>query len=205
MRLIAGLVLAAMLLTALVGEKQEVSAHSGTWYVSKSNGTYLRTCPATSCGKVTLLLKWQEVTARKHRGNWAYVNVDDLGGWVSLNVIKPVASAPAAPVSSGAETCFWDTWGSTVCAEQWVADAVWNAANAYGVSYWTLMTLAACESSFNIYEVSWAGAIGLFQWMPETWDWIGQGDIWSVSDQAYSTAWAFANGYQSHWDCYWRI
>jgi hypothetical protein len=201
-KLIVALLIAASVLLPLT---TETSAHSGTWYVSKSNGTYLRTCPSTSCGKVALLLKWTEVTATKHRGNWAYVRFDDLGGWVSLNVIRPVVSAPAAPVSSGAETCFWDTWGSTVCAEQWVADAVWNAAAYYGVSYWTMMTLAACESGFYIYEVSWAGAIGLFQFLPDTFYDFSNGDVWSVHDQSHAAALAISQGYGWYWDCWERI
>jgi len=179
------------------------SAHSGNWYVSKWNGTYLRSCPAGTCKKLVLIPANGVVTANRHRGNWAGVTYNGTFGWVSLNVIRPVAPPP--PASTGAATCFGNSWGQTVCAEQWVADEVWNAANTYGVSYSSLMALAACESNFDYGLVEWSGAIGLFQWMPSTWAWLGSGDIWSVHDQAYSTARAIANGYASHWVCWYRI
>ena len=203
MRLVVSLVLVALALTFV---PEDTDAHSGDWYVSKWNGTYLRTCPSTSCGKILLIPNGGVITLDRHRGNWAMGWYGDYRGWVSLNVIRAVAApAPQPPASGGSEACFNNTWGSTVCAPQWMADEIASAAATYGVSYWTLMSVAACESNFDPATTGWAGEVGIFQWIPSTWEWIGQGDRYNTYDQIWATARAFANGYAGHWTCYHRI
>ena len=203
MRRIVCVALCALVVGGLL-RMGEAEAHSGTWIIVKPNGTFLRTCPATTCGKVVLAPNGAKVRLDRHRGTWAYAYYGDFKGWLSLGTVRSAAPA-AQPVASAPATCFANTWGQVVCAEQWVANEVYAAANAYGVSFYTLMALAACESNFNYNLVEYSGATGLFQYLPSTWDWIGMGSIWSVHDQARTTAWAFANGLQSHWVCYYRI
>ena len=205
MRFVATAILfAAFLLSPL--SARDATAHGDQWTVTKSNGTYLRTCPATTCRKVLLLGNGAVVTLDRHRGTWAYAYYGDAKGWLSLNVVRQVqVPAPQPPASTGAQTCFWNTWGSTVCAPQWMADEIARAASTYGVSYWTLMSVAACESNFDPATTGWAGEVGIFQWIASTWAWIGQGDRYNTYDQIWATASAFARGYASHWTCWYRI
>ena len=204
--LVMALFVTGIVMTAIPEGTTE--AHSGNWTVVKGGGTFLRTCPATSCRRVVLVGNGDTVRLDRHRGNWAYAYYGDFKGWLSLGTVRQVAAAPAAPsqpVTTGSQACFGNTWGATVCAPQWMADEIANAASYYGVSYWTLMSVAACESNFDPATTGWAGEVGIFQWIDSTWAWIGRGDRYSTYDQIWATAWAFANGYDSHWTCYYRI
>lgn len=173
-------------------------AHSGKYVVTGGNGLNLRTKPSN--GRIIEVIPYGAIVeAHKHRGNWMFLTYDGEQGWASLTYLAKY-KAPRARSS-----CFDNTWGEVVCAPGWISDAIYSAAAYYGVSSWLMLSIAACESNFDPSTVGWAGEIGIFQWLPSTWDWIGQGSIWDTWDQAYSTAWALANGYASHWTCYWRV
>jgi len=117
-------------------------------------------------------------------------------------LVTPLSSSEKV---SASEACYPNTWGDVVCAPDWINEAVWEASQFYGASHWELMSVAACESNFDPDTYGPYGEVGLFQWMPETWDWIAYGDRWDSYDQIWSSAWAFANGYQSHWTCFYRV
>lgn len=113
-----------------------------------------------------------------------------------------------APSPAGAHpNCYANTWGDVVCADDWIADIVWDAASWYGVDFDWLMMVAACESNFRPETVGPYGEIGLFQFMPSTFTWMagGSGDIWSTADQAFIASWAFSQGLSGHWTCAWRV
>lgn len=85
-----------------------------------------------------------------------------------------------------------------------------NAALEFDVDPARLEAVAFCESSLLAEpRVGQAQELGWFQWQPRTWEWLarisGLGYTWrDIVDeraQARLTAWAFANGYASHWSC----
>ena len=89
-----------------------------------------------------------------------------------------------------------------------------GAANRYGVSSARLLAIARCESSFSTTVVNHSyvapdgtSPTGLFQYIGSTWRSFssqagyGGASIFDATAQANVTAWAFANGYASHWEC----
>lgn len=84
----------------------------------------------------------------------------------------------------------------------WIVDAIYHAADRYGVSGDWLLSTARCESQLNpdAYNPR-TGDCGLFQFNPDTWRQWGGGDIWSVYDQCDLAAWAFSRGLHTHWCC----
>lgn len=179
-----------------------VDAHSGRWYVNSENGLRLRQCPSADCKSIRTIPFQGVVTAFKHRGNWAQIQYKSSIGWVSLDFIQKNKPEKAA---SGLQTCFPNSWGQVVCAPEWIAETVYAAASYYGVRYYTMMSLAACESNYVTSEYSWAGAIGIFQFLESTFYSYGSGDVWSVSDQSRVAAYMISIGEIGQWDCSWRI
>jgi hypothetical protein len=86
-------------------------------------------------------------------------------------------------------------------------------ANHYGVSADRLLRIAECESGYSSVAVNrnyYAGGgnpSGIFQYLPATWAsfsakaGLAGASIWDYRAQARVTAWAFANGLSSHWEC----
>ena len=70
-----------------------------------------------------------------------------------------------------------------------------------------LYALAECESGFNTEAIGKAGEIGLFQYLPSTWNWFNEIrgtdlDIYNPDHQRDMTEWAWQNDLESHWTCY---
>ena len=89
-----------------------------------------------------------------------------------------------------------------------------DAANRYGVSSARLLAIAKCESTFSPTIVNHSyvapdgtSPTGLFQYIGSTWRSFssqagyGGASIYDATAQANVTAWAFAHGYASHWEC----
>ena len=89
-----------------------------------------------------------------------------------------------------------------------------DAANRYGVSSAQLLAIARCESTFSPTVVNYSyvapdgtSPTGLFQYIGSTWRSFssqagyGGASIFDATAQANVTAWAFAHGYASHWEC----
>ena len=89
-----------------------------------------------------------------------------------------------------------------------------DAANRYGVSSARLLAIARCESTFsptivnhNYVAPDGTSPTGLFQYIGSTWRSFssqagyGGASIYDATAQANVTAWAFANGHASHWEC----
>lgn len=186
-------------LIAVASTPTPTEAHSGTYTVSAQHGLRLRDRPSKSARVKLTMPHGARVTAYKHRGNWMYLSYDGVYGWASLDYLVKGSAARAR------SSCYANSWGDVVCAEDWVADDVADASAYYGVNYDTLMALAACESNFVVDEVSWAGAIGLFQFLPDTFYDFSDGDVWSVRDQSYAAANALSRGYGYYWDCWSRV
>lgn len=183
------------------------SAHSGTWQVNAGNGLNLRTGPGGSYARIETMANGTYVKARGHSGNWMKLTSYTTGntGWAWLAYLVPAGgssgSTPAAP--SGLQRCFFNYWGQTPCAADWVAQTIYNAAVRYGASYWALMSVAACESDFVIYAYNGGGPVyGIFQFRWETFYGNGGWDgIYSVYAQADVAARMFARGLAWQWDC----
>ncbi len=87
-------------------------------------------------------------------------------------------------------------------------NTVAEAAAYYGVSADYLWSVVGCETGYT-YRTDLTGRFGEygpFQFMESTFYWLaelsGHGGSWgSAYDQAWVAAWAFANGYASHWVC----
>lgn len=76
----------------------------------------------------------------------------------------------------------------------------------YGCNSQQLYRVMMCESSGNPLAYNKSGASGLFQFMPNTWNYFSRisgiyGDIWDAEDQIHLAAWAFSNGLSYHWVC----
>lgn len=176
-------------------------AHSGTWYVVRDAGAVVRSCPSRDCRRLDRIWYGDAVTAIRHSGRWLkFTDGNGITGWSPLAYFSP-----DNPYGGGYDTCWNNTWGDVVCAPDWIAADIAAAADAYGIDYYTMFALAACENNFDPDAVGPYGEIGIYQWLPDTWDWLGSGDIWSVADQAYATARALAWGYGWLWTCYGRI
>lgn len=205
MRVLLASLLIATLLS--VAAPSFAHAHTGTYYVTAGNGLNMRTYPNGS-SRIKMKLPYRTaVNAIRHNGNWVKVAYNGVAGWVAGSYISksyPGGSSSGTSGASGYGTCFDNTWGQVICAPQWIADNIANAAAYYGVSYSTLMRLAACESDYVTDLVSWAGAIGVFQFLPDTFYDFSSGDVWSVHDQAYAAARAISRGYGWYWDCWGR-
>ena len=88
-----------------------------------------------------------------------------------------------------------------------VASAIHAAAVRHGVNEAYLFKVSWCESRWTPWATSRGGHRGLFQFADGTWrwmswraGWVGASpyDAWAAADVA---AWAFSQGYASHWSC----
>lgn len=191
----------AILLAILIPAR--VEAHHGSYFVAKGNGTYVRTCGRSTCRKVVFAAYGEIVTARGSNGHgWEKVSYGDATGYVYFKTLSRYVDPPS---EESASYCVDNTWGDYICAPDWIGEAIVAGADAYGVSEWYMLSLAACESNFNPDEYSWAGAVGIFQFLPDTFYSYGSGDIWSVWDQSYVAASMIAAGKSYQWDCSYRI
>jgi hypothetical protein len=88
-----------------------------------------------------------------------------------------------------------------------VVAIIHERAAAHGVSGARLERIARCESGphLNRWAVGRQGEQGLFQLHPNGLRRLfyqrGFTDVWDVEQQASFAAWAFANGFASHWSC----
>ena len=114
-----------------------------------------------------------------------------------VNTVTQTKTASAAPVVSGN-----------------IQQIIVDAANRYGVSSARLLAIARCESTFsptivnhNYVAPDGTSPTGLFQYIGSTWRSFssqagyGGASIYDATAQANVTAWAFANGHASHWEC----
>lgn len=92
---------------------------------------------------------------------------------------------------------------------QEVESAMHSAAVTHGVSEGWLRRVAWCESRWRpwVDNTQGSGAQGLFQFMPRTWRWMSSQAGWAGASPydpwaaSHVAAWAFRNGYASHWSC----
>jgi soluble lytic murein transglycosylase-like protein len=216
------LVLSTIVGTGMLAPKDGVAQTKGVTQepvelqVSAEIGLNVRTGPGMEYEIITALPFATTVVEIDRSGDWVKVNYDGEKGWSHGNWLVEAGSLRAveAEVEELPETggyaapsgvCVDSTWNSVDCAPDYIAEAIFSAAAYYGVDPWVLARVAACESHFDPYAVGAAGEIGLFQWFTDEWAAYGSGDIWNVWDQAYATAWSFANGRASHWVCYGRL
>ncbi len=106
------------------------------------------------------------------------------------------ASASSSPTASTTEPIYGDT----------VHDAIYKAAQHWGVSYWYLVRLATCESGLNPGAYNPSGASGLFQFMPSTYAAyaarIGEGgSLWNAYSNANVAAYMISQGQAYQWTC----
>ncbi len=64
-----------------------------------------------------------------------------------------------------------------------------------------LKDIIFCESTCNPNAVSYAGATGLLQFMPRTWNWQGGGDINNPYEQIEKGLEMYRKGMANHWCC----
>ena len=68
------------------------------------------------------------------------------------------------------------------------------------------LKIARCESGLDQNKIGKAGEMGIFQYLPKTWNWFNKLrrtdlDILKVNDQTEMTKWAWENGYKDYWTC----
>jgi hypothetical protein len=83
---------------------------------------------------------------------------------------------------------YWDNYINTLDATE-------------GEKSW-LSRIAFCESTCNPNAISSAGATGLMQFMPRTWNWMGGGDINSPYEQIGKALMMYRKGMANHWCCH---
>jgi uncharacterized protein YraI len=135
---------------------------------------------------------WYQV---RYAGRLGYA----FGEWIGPDTGNPVSSAAYAPPMPAA---------TLPQAGGGYQTTVYAAAAAYGVSGDYLWWVHGCETGYTYRHDLWGpnGEYGPFQYMNATYYWLADlsgigGSINDPVSQAYVTAWAFANGYSSHWVC----
>lgn len=86
-----------------------------------------------------------------------------------------------------------------------IESVIRSAAAEFGVSGDRMVRVARCESTLNPSAKNGKYG-GLYQFSDQTWVWFAGmsgigGSKWDASSAARMAAWAFANGYASHWEC----
>lgn len=165
----------------------------------------------------------------KQEGPWFHVKFGEVKGWVSgwlttfdVDPNYCLGPIPAELPSVVAPAVVTDDTGASpvdapvtleapapVSTGGGYADTVAAAAATYGVSFDYLWSVVGCETGYTYdpyYGYGAAGEWGPFQFLPDTFYWLasisGIGGEWQDPySQAYVAAWAFANGYASHWTC----
>lgn len=86
--------------------------------------------------------------------------------------------------------------------EKAVRACIWHAAKKYEVSYDTLLRKARCESDLNPSATN-GTHIGLFQFLPSTWDTTPykRRDPWRAKWNALGAAWMHSVGRGGEWTC----
>ena len=108
--------------------------------------------------------------------------------------------------------CVLASWLTLSCADTLaqspeVRAAIHQAATRHGVSERWLRDVAWCESRYLSWATGRAGEQGLMQFLPGTWRWMSARAGWAGASPydpyaaADVAAWAFRNGYASHWSC----
>ena len=137
-----------------------------------------------------------------------------LPRWIQSSAIVPTAKAPTIDVAKEG-TKIPDTPKPTsqpviLPSSNRLKEYVTKATSLYGLDEETTQTIIRvidCESDFNMKAVGKAGELGMAQFMTGTWQWFNKLrgtdlNILNGEDQADQIAWAFKNGFASHWTCY---
>ena len=107
-----------------------------------------------------------------------------------FEMYQPTVTVPTryAIRTSTGDCDYWysyiDTLEATTGERKWLKDIIF------------------CESTCRADAVSPAGATGLLQFMPRTWDWMGGGDIHDPYEQIDLALYMFRKGMASHWCCH---
>lgn len=127
----------------------------------------------------------------------------------TTTVPKPTTTKPkpttTKPVTTKAPTTTVPATTGDVSYHGSVQDIIRAAANEFGVSPDRLLRVARCESTFNPSARNGQYG-GLFQFSDKTFNWFASmsgisGSKWDAVSSSRVAAWAFANGYASHWEC----
>lgn len=92
-----------------------------------------------------------------------------------------------------------------------VVAVVEAAAAEFGQDAEAMLKVAHCESTFRLEAVGKAGEIGLFQFMPRTWERNGarlgytMEDVWDPVAQSRVTAEMWSRGQAYQWSCWRRL
>jgi len=184
----------------------QVMAYYGTdiWAGPGREYAWLSSVP---CGTYLTSLGDQE-------GEWFRVYYGAVEGWVTgwettFDVVPNYCQEPSLPAPEvQAEEVTQEEAQQPLSVGGGYADTVAAAAATYGVSFDWLWAVVGCETgyTYNLGTVGAAGEYGPFQFMESTFYWMAEmsgigGSWYDPVDQAYVAAWAFANGYSSHWTC----
>lgn len=162
----------------------------------------LRSCHSHTCKRLIHIQEGQVVTVANYWDNWGYgyVGEGEISGWIDLSKFKRDARPDKM------KRCYDTTFGYTVCAPDWISEAITHEAKRYKVPRNLLMQIAACESDFKPQTLGAAGEIGIFQWLPSTWNSPGVvGDIHDTWNQTTNAAKFISQGYAYWWTCWRRI
>lgn len=126
-----------------------------------------------------------------------------IGSLTQLNTI--IQEQPHLIQSARAETV-------EPAPAQTIESMIATQANIWGIHPGRFLATAKCESGLRhegVYGDN-GKAYGIMQFHRGTFDWFAkmygkQMDYYSREDQIELAAWAFANGYASHWTCFNRL
>jgi hypothetical protein len=176
--------------------------------VTAGIGLNLRACPSLDCQVYDVMPygAWAAIVSGPDANGWYQVTYGGttgyaFGAWLSDGGVEPQWAQGNDPVPTAAPAPA-PSYGSGYQA------TVYAAAAAYGVSGDWLWAVHGCETGYTYRHDLWGpnGEYGPFQFHASTFATFASmsgigGSLYDPWAQAYVTAWAFANGYSSHWVC----
>lgn len=195
-RSVVAFVLAIVLVIHIPANASAARVHG--WTAEKE--TSLRECHDRTCKRLLHIQAGETVNVTRYWDNWGYATVGDKSGWINLLAFDRATRADKM------KRCYDTTFNYTVCAPDWISEAITHEAKRYGVERNLMMRIAACESDFKPTTIGAAGEIGIFQWMPGTWDSSNTvGDIHDSWNQSTNAARFISLGHGHLWTCWRRI
>lgn len=195
-RIVVAFLISVVLFSHIPAQAEAARVHGWTAEAKTS----IRECHHRTCKRLAHVAIGQTVQVTKYWDNWGYASDGTTSGWINLAVFDRAARADKM------KRCYDTTFNYTACAPDWISEAITHEAKRYKVPRNLMMQVAACESDFKPTTLGAAGEIGIFQWMPSTWNSSNTvGDIHDSWNQSTNAARFISLGHGNLWTCWRRI
>ncbi len=126
-------------------------------------------------------------------------------------VHSPIPPAPYNRLSSSQDILAAKIYEAEEKTRSEVQKKIKKVSRQSSVSEKVLWNVCRCESDFDQSARGRAGEIGIFQYLPSTWEYFKKRsgkyhlNINSAFDQIEMTVWAYEKGLSHHWTCFRKI